>query len=135
MFTLFYIFSNWALLVLRVVFGLIFVVHGWPKIKNLKMTAQNFSAMGFRPGGFWGPLVAVVEFFGGLALILGFYVQVVAALFVVQFLVINIWKIIKRQPFVGGFEFDLLLLAVALALLTLGAGAFSLDRIIFFGAF
>lgn len=128
MYPLLSIFSDWALLILRVVMGLIFIVHGWPKIKDLKTVSQNFSAMGFKPGGFWGPLVAIVEFFGGLVLIAGLYAQVIAALFVIQFLVITIWKIAKKSTFVGSLELDVILLAAALALLTLGAGAFSLDR-------
>lgn len=135
MYPLLSLFSDWSLLVLRLVLGLVFLIHGWPKIKSPKTTANNFSMMGFRPGYIWGPLVAVVEFFGGAALILGFYVQVAALFFVGEFLVINVWKIAKRQPFVGGFEFDLLILAVAITLLTLGGGMFSLDRYFFFGSF
>jgi putative oxidoreductase len=133
MFPLLSIFSDWSLLVLRLVMGVIVVVHGWPKIKNLKTNAGNFSAMGFKPGMLWGTIAALLEFFGGLALILGFYVQLVAVLFVVEFVAIVIWKIKRGQPFVGGLEFDLALLAVALSLVTLGGGAFSADYYLFLG--
>ncbi|MBU6500213.1 MAG: DoxX family protein [Patescibacteria group bacterium] len=124
MFTLLAFYSNWSLLIVRIVLGVIFVAHGWPKLKNLKATSAGFSKMGFKPGVFWGPLVALVEFFGGLALIAGFYVQPVALIFIGEFFVINLWKIFKRQPLVGGWEFDLLILAVAISLLTLGGGGF-----------
>ncbi len=128
-------FSDWALLALRLVLGIIFLAHGWPKIKSLKTTAANFGAMGFKPGGFWGPLAAFVEFFGGIALILGFYVQIAAALYAGQFFVILIWKILKGQKLVGGLEFDLLIFAAALVLLTTGGGAYSLDHFSFLTGF
>jgi len=130
---LFYFYGDWALLVLRLVFGCIFLVRGWPKLKGLKTTAQNFSAMGFKPGAFWGPLVALVEFFGGLAVIFGFLVPQAALLFAVGLAAIIIWKFIRRQLLVGNVEFDLLLLAAALVLLAHGGGAYSLDRTFFFG--
>ena len=133
MFPLLAIFSDWAILVMRLVFGGMMVVHGWPKIKNLKTNGNNFSSMGFKPGIFWGTVVALTEFFGGLAFVFGFYVQIVAMLFVVEFLTILIWKVKGRQPFIGGVELDLLLFAAALCLMTLGAGAFSLDRYFFLG--
>ena len=119
--------GGWASLFLRVVFGAIMMVHGLPKLKDIKATVANFAGMGFRPGAFWGPLAAVLEFFGGIALILGVMVSPIAALFAGEFLVIVIWKLIKRGAFVGGWEFDLLLLAVSFALFLLGAGAWSLD--------
>jgi putative oxidoreductase len=135
MFPLLYIFSDVSVLFLRLVLGLIFVAHGWPKIKSLKTTAQNFSAMGFKPGVFWGPLTAILEFFGGIVLILGLYVQIAAFLFAVEFLVVNAWKILKRQGFVGGFDFDLLIFVAVLVLLTFGGGAISADKFLFLGGF
>ncbi len=128
------LYSDWALAFLRIVLGLLFVFHGWPKIKNLRATAENFSNMGFRPGVFWGPLVAGVEFFGGLALILGIWTPIVAALLTVQFLVIIVWKIWRGEWSFSNLELDLLILAVALLLLTMGAGALSLDSL-FSGGF
>ena len=124
------LFSDWALIVLRGTVALIMIVHGWPKVKNLGATSQSFSAMGFRPGKFWGPLVAIVEFFGGLALIAGFYAQVVAALIAVEFLVVIFWKLIKRTAFKGDLELDLLIFVAALVLLTFGGGFYSLDKLL-----
>jgi len=133
MFPILYIFSDWGLLALRLILGALFVVHGLPKIKNIKQTAENFQGMGFRPGMFWGPVVAAVEFFGGIALIFGFSVQIVAGLFTIQFATITVWKLIKRAPFIGGLELDLLLLGTCLMLVTIGGGIFSLDRFLAFG--
>lgn len=123
------LFDNWALLILRVVLGLILLIHGWPKIKDLKATSQSFSAMGFKPAMFWGTIVALVEFLGGLALIGGLLVQVVAFLVAIQFIVI-ILKVKRGKGFAGGYEFDLLIIATALILFTIGGGAFGLDNIL-----
>jgi uncharacterized membrane protein YphA (DoxX/SURF4 family) len=127
MFQFLWVFSDWGLLILRVVLGLILIVHGWPKIKDLKRVAQDFAAMGFVPGLLWGSVVALLEFLGGLFLVFGFLTQLVAGLVAIQFLVILL-KIKRGASFVGGFEFDLLILASALALLILGGGFISLDQ-------
>lgn len=121
------IFSEWALLALRLVIGAIFLAHGWPKLKNLKTTAQNFQMMGFRPGSFWGPLVALVETLGGLAVIFGLGAQYAGLILAFDMLIAMLWKMKNGQKLVGGFELDLTLLAAGLILATLGAGSYSLD--------
>jgi putative oxidoreductase len=119
--------SGWGLLFLRMVFGAIMMVHGFPKLKHLKETGANFSGMGFRPGLFWGTLAALLESFGGLLLVLGIVTVPIAALFMVEFLTIVVWKLAKHGAFVSGWEFDLLLLAAAGVLFFSGAGMISLD--------
>ncbi len=123
-----WVFSDWGLLILRVVLGLILVVHGWPKLKGLKQTAENFSQMGFQPGIFWATIIMLLECFGGLLLFLGFFTQIIALFVAIEFIVILL-KVKRKAAFVGGCELDLLILAAALALLTLGAGRFSLDSV------
>ncbi len=134
MFPLLYIWSDWGILLLRIIFALILIVHGWPKIRNWEETGRNFEGMGFRPGKVWGPVVAVVEFFGGSALILGVLTQFVTLLLFVEFIVATIWKMRNQQKFVGGWEFDLLLVGAAALLVVLGGGAFSLDQLLFIGS-
>lgn len=126
-------YADWAYLLLRVMFGLIFVTHGWPKLKSLKTNANHFEAMGIKPGKFWGTIVALVETVGGLALVVGLYTQVAAVLIAVDMLVSSIWKMKRGQGLVGGYELDLTLLLVALLFATIGAGVYSLDFYWFFG--
>jgi len=133
MIQLFLVFSDWALVLLRLVLGLIFIAHGWPKIKDLKTTAQNFAAMGFRPGRFWGSLVASVEFFGGILFILGLFTQVAALILAIEFIVIMIWKLKIKQKLVGGYELDLILLAALLTLASMGSTLYSIDS--YFGIY
>ncbi len=121
--------GSWGLLFLRVAYGAIMVAHGFPKLKNLKGTGVNFTTMGFRPGAFWGTLIALLESLGGIAIILGFMTTPLALLFAGEFLVIVVWKLKKHMAFVGGWEFDLLILAAAIVLLFFGPGMISLDRL------
>jgi len=121
------IFSDWGILVLRIVLGALLLVHGWPKIKNLRGTGQAFEGMGFKAGVFWAAVVALVEFVGGLALIAGFFTQIVSFLVAVQFIVIILKLKLPQKSFMS-FEFDLLILAASILLLTVGGGALSSDE-------
>jgi putative oxidoreductase len=120
------IYSDFGIALLRVALGIILLAHGWPKIKDLKTTAVSFEGMGFRPGGLWGTIAAVVEFFGGVLLITGLFTRFTAFVVFGQFIVILIWRLRRRDPLVGGFELDLLMLVAALTILTLGPGAYAL---------
>ena len=119
--------SEWAIFALRVFVGALFLAHGLPKLKNLKGTGEWFQSVGFKPRFFWGTVAALAEFFGGMALILGFFTQVAAAILALQFLVILAWRLKRRDSFVGGWELDLVVLGALFALLTLGGGAYALD--------
>ncbi|MEK7607978.1 MAG: DoxX family protein [Patescibacteria group bacterium] len=127
MFPLLYIWDDWGLLALRIALGLVLAIHGIPKLKNIRGTGAWFASEGFKPGMFWAVVVTLLEFFGGIALILGFLSQALAALLVVQFLVILIWKIKKGDSFVGGYELDIFIFATALAILSLGGGSYAVD--------
>ncbi len=129
-FPIFLIWSAQAVFILRIVLGLVFVAHGWPKIKNLRETQTNFGAMGFKPGVLWGTVVAVLEFFGGIAIILGLFTQAIALFIAFEMLIAFLWKLKKGQGLVGGYELDLILLASALTLAALGGGAYALDLLI-----
>lgn len=120
-------FQNFAPLILRVVLGVIFIVHGWPKLfKDNSGFAGFLETLGFKPGIFWAYLVAAVEFFGGVLLVLGFLTQLAAALIALEMLVV-IFKVKFQKGLADGYEFDLALLAMAVSLMLLGPGAWSLD--------
>jgi putative oxidoreductase len=133
MFSLILIWNEWSFFILRLILGFLMIVHGWPKIKNLKGTAEWMSSQGFKPGIFWAVVSALVEFIGGIFLIFGFLTQIVALLLTIQFLVIVLWRIKKHEGLIGEFELDLIILGASIVLLLNGAGALSLDK--FFGIF
>ncbi len=121
------VFSNSAIFILRVVVGLILMRHGLPKLKNLKGTGEWFQGIGFKPGTLWAAVAGVTEFVGGLAIVLGFLTQLAALFVALEFIVILV-KFKKDEMFAKESELDWLILAAALALLTLGGGAASLER-------
>ena len=131
MFPILYIFNNWAVLFLRLILGTTLVLHGWPKVKDLKKTAENFHGMGFRPGNFWGTLAAITEFGGGWAIVLGLFTQIVAIIVIGEFIIIMGWQLKNGAKWVHGYELDLFVLAATFMLLTTGIGPWALDKFFF----
>jgi len=115
---------------LRIIVGLVFFKHGFPKLNDLKGTAKMFDSMGFRPGHLWGAFIALLEVVGGFALIFGFLSQLFALLFAIEMLVV-ILMVKRKMGLVNGYELDLVLLAACLVIFSSGSGMFSIDQIIF----
>jgi len=73
----------------------------------------------------------LLEFFGGLALIIGLLTQIVAVLFVLEMIATTVFSKTKlSRKFSSGYELDLAYAAFALVLAFLGPGAWSLDRLL-----
>ncbi len=125
--TLIPVFSDWTLLLLRLVIAAIFLAHGLPKIKNLKQNARNFGMMGFRPGAFWGTVVAFTEVFGGLAVLFGVFAQFAAIPLAITMVVATLWKLKNGQKLINGYELDLMILAACLVLVTAGPGIYGIQ--------
>lgn len=121
-----FVFNDWALLILRVVLGIILIAHGYPKLRDIRGTAAWMAPLGLRPGIVFATLAGLLEFFGGLALIAGFFTQAVTVLVAAQFAVI-ILKVNRTKGLKGGYELDLIIAASAVLLATTGGGLFSLD--------
>lgn len=124
-------FGDWALLVLRIGVGAIFLVHGtqkwamWKKRPSAEMPAGLLSVLKF---------LSIVEPLGGAAAVVGFLTQLAAAGFAIIMVgAIRLKAIQMHKGFSGdgGWEFDFLILVVAIALFILGAGTFSLDHVLF----
>ena len=122
-------FEMFGPLFLRIGLAVVFIVHGYPKIfkkESFLGTAQFFNSINIKPGKFWAAFVGIVEFFGGILLFAGLFTQIIALFFVADMLV-AIWKVKFKMGFKDGYEFDLMLLLMALSLVVLGPGAYSLD--------
>jgi len=116
---------HWVLLLLRVTLAVVMIYYGWPKVRDLQSNARDFVEMGFSPGMFWGTLIAVVEFAGGIAVLLGLYAELAAALFAFQMLVGTFWKLKIKKPFTD-YSYDMQLFAMSLVVVSQGAGAHAL---------
>ena len=125
---------NVAAIVGRVALGLLFIAHGWPKVKDLKKPIGFVKGTGWPGGAAFAILFSLLEFFGGIALVLGFLTQPVAVLFVLEMIATTIFSKTKlNKKFALGYELDVVYAAFALVLAFLGPGAWSLDRLIGFG--
>ncbi len=124
-----------ASLALRAVLGIEFAVHGYPKLKNLKGTAEWLASTGFKPGIFWALVLGCTELLGGLALLAGFASRIAAGLLIVSMLVATLFKIFKwKIPFAkgndAGWEWDFIILGGLVALFLLGSGSYSIDQML-----
>ena len=128
-------FNQWTLILLRVVLGVIFTYHGYFKLfmkGGLPGTAQFFAAIGIPLANYAAVLVAFLEFFGGLLLILGLLTRWISVLLIIEMLV-AFFKVHLKQgllitPQAYGYEFILLILTVLVVLLVNGAGELSLGK-------
>jgi putative oxidoreductase len=129
-----------ALTILRAVLGVVFLAHGSQKMLGLFGGFGFHATMGFFTHmGMPAPLAFLIictEFFGGLGLIVGLLTRI-ASLSIAGLMIGAIFMVHLPNGFFmnwmgnqkgEGFEFHLLALAMAAALLLRGAGAFSLDR-------
>jgi len=118
--------DRWGLVVVRVLVGALFIVHGFSKIDaalhdpRVPEFAQSLHRIGMNPGVFWAWAVTVVEFFGGLCLLFGVFTRPAATLIAVEMIVAGI-KVNLARGFYwtkGGWEVPLIfaVLCVVLAL-------------------
>jgi putative oxidoreductase len=119
-----------ALLLLRVVMGVAFMMHGWMKIQS----PFNWMGPDSPVPGLFQFLGAFAEFGGGLALILGLLFPLAClGIFFTMLGAIYLHAIVMGDPFIGpkSFELATVYLLIAIVFITIGAGNFSLDRKLF----
>lgn len=123
-----------GLAVLRVIVGVVFLMHGWQKFSVMGIGGVTgfFTQVGAPLPAISAYLITFLEIFGGSALILGFLTRIVALGFVLDMagaIALVHWK---NGFFVenGGVELVLTLLAAAVAFAIAGPGAASIDELI-----
>lgn len=115
---------------MRVISGIALMVHGWPKLMDPMGSLGMVERIGFWPGAFWSPALAVGEFFGGLLLALGLLTRP-AALVATIILLVTVWFhwVMLEQGYAGA-ELSLIWSAVTLYFALNGPGRYGLDRLI-----
>lgn len=133
--------DDYGLTVLRLVLGIVFFAHGAQKVLGWWGGYGFTGTMGFftQTMGIPGPLAflaIMAEFLGGLGLIVG-AVSRVAAFGILSNMVVAIATVHWSNGFFmnwfgnqkgEGFEYHLLVIALAAAIIINGAGALSIDR-------
>lgn len=123
---------------IRIALGLVMMGHGSQKLfgafggGGLSQTAGFFDQIGIVPGIFWASVVAVVETFGGLLVLVGLLTRIAGLLVAVTMFVAMTWVHLPNGFFLSnrGIEFTLVLFAMALALVLTGPGTPSADALL-----
>jgi len=120
-----------ASLALRLVLGIIFIVHGFPKLigEGPQQTADFLRSLRIPAPVLIAVFVGTLELLGGIFLIMGYLTSLIAALFALEMIGTTL-AVKLRQGLVGGYEFDLVIFAAAIALVFLGGGTYSVDGFI-----
>ncbi|MBI4124564.1 MAG: DoxX family protein [Deltaproteobacteria bacterium] len=129
-------FKDYSLIPVRLALGWIFIAHGGQKLfglwggPGLIGFAGSLESLGLKPAIFWALLAGCTEFFGGLMVLLGIFSRW-GALFIIGVMVVAVatvhWKnglFLSNQ----GYEYNVALIGLALAILYSGSGRFSIKR-------
>lgn len=125
-------YRNIGLLILRIGLGIMFILHGYPKMFGgpEKWTevggAMQYLGIHFTPM-FFGFMAGVTEFFGGIFLLAGlFFTQSVSFLLIVM--IVATFKGIGTGADFAIYSHSIEVGVVFLSFLFLGPGKYSLDR-------
>ena len=130
-----------ALTILRVMLGVVMFSHGAQKLlgwfggRGFEATVRGFTGGNLHIPELLAVLVIVTESFGSLALVIGFFTRLAALAVAVDMTVAIILVHAKIGFFMNwsgkaageGFEYHLLIIAMALALVIKGGGLWSAD--------
>jgi len=132
--------GNLGIFLLRLALGVVFLLHGSQKLfgafggGGIGGTAGFFGSLGASPAMMWAVIVGVIEFFGGIALVLGILSRLAAialAVDMVMAIALFNWShgFFTETPR-GGWEFDLVLLVALLGVALVGPGSVSLSSLL-----
>jgi putative oxidoreductase len=125
-------------LLLRLVVGSLFFGHGTQKLfgwfggHGLDATANMFDSIGMRPGSRNAVAAGLAETGGGAGIALGLATPLSASVLTATMLTAINRVHLKNGPWVtnGGYEYNLVLIAAALAIVDVGPGNLSLDHLL-----
>jgi putative oxidoreductase len=121
-----------ALFLIRVNFGLIYIMHGLPKILGGPERWEGLGGamatvgLGFAPT-FWGFMASLAEFGGGILLVFGFLTRPAAALMAFTMLIVTLMHITGGDP-ISAVLHPLKGLVVFVALMYSGPGSWAVDN-------
>lgn len=126
--------APYGLMILRVVTGIVVLVHGWAKWSGgIGNVAGFFGSLGIPAPLFFAYVVAIVETLGALLLIAGLLTQLASALIAIDMLfAILLAKLPSGIVERGGltFELEIMILVAALCLFLSGPGIWSVDDVV-----
>lgn len=129
--------TDTGLLIIRLVVGLLLAGHSAQKLFGMfggpgfKGTSGWLGSMGLRPAGMWTLLAGLSEFGGGVLVTLGLLTPL-GAIGIAAAMVMGALLAHRQALWIteGGMEYNLVLIAVVVALAFTGPGQFSLDALL-----
>lgn len=125
-------FAKWGMLPLRIVVGLVFLMHGAQKLLVFGPagTADIMGKLGLPLPLVSATIVIAVELLGGLAILLGVFTRLAGALLAFEMVIAILVARVHGGFFAPyGYEFELTLLGACLTFALNGPGRMSLDEI------
>lgn len=126
--------APWGIALLRVVAGIIFLMHGQQKMFEFGIGGVTgmMTGLGVPAPGLMAVIVTLVELVGGIALILGAFTRIAALLVAIDVLVAFFLVHMPNGFFAsnGGVELVLILATVGVTLVLTGPGAMALDSLL-----
>lgn len=119
--------KNLALLLLRIGVGLIFVLAGWGKLTGIENVQGFFGNVGIPMAGIMAWVVAIVEFVGGLMVLVGYKIKLPSLLLAFIMVVAILTVKLGGDGGFSGMRVDIMLLVTSLALAILGSGGYSVE--------
>lgn len=114
-----------GLLLLRLGVGIVFILAGWGKLTGIEGVQGFFGNLGIPLAGLMAWVVAIVEFFGGIMVLLGAYIRIPVLL--LAFIMVVALFTTKLGGEFNAARLDLMLLFMSLALFFMGSGKYSVD--------
>ena len=112
---------------LRLVAGGFLVIHGAGKIVDPFGAVQMVEGLGFYPGVFWSPLLAITEFFGGILVTIGLFTRPAAfAAMIVLAVTVYFHGIVRAEGLMGA-EKSILWALIMFYFVIRGANGHSVD--------
>lgn len=116
-------YKNFALVLARVIIGVVFIMAGWGKFQNVEMVSGMFEGWGFPAPTFFVWVTALVEFVGGIGLVLGVFTKLWSLLLAVTMLVALLAVHVPQgHDFKEAMQLPLVLLAANMVLSSVGGG-------------
>lgn len=114
-----------ALLIGRLVVGLIFILAGWGKLTGIEGVQGFFGDAGIPLAGIMAWVVALVEFVGGLMVLAGYKTRIAAGL--LALVMVGAIVFVKLSQGFSAMRVDLALFALCSTLYLVGAGSMSVE--------
>ena len=117
----------YGLLPIRIIAGLTFIAHGVPKFYDVSGGYAFFQSVNLPPE-LYVP-IALLEVIGGLAILLGILTRIASAILSIE-MIGAILTVKLTKGFIGGYEFELLLISICISLVIMGPGKISIENYI-----